>query len=98
MPRLAPVSLMPRPWIRPPTSPRPTRALDTRSILASVPHRNIVTLFDSSLTWSLIHPFLDDLIVDTGSSNTWVGANKPYTKTNTSVKTDDSVVSVMSHG
>jgi cathepsin E len=39
---------------------------------------------------------LDNLIVDTGSSNSWVGAFKPYRKTETSVKTGDSVVSIMS--
>ncbi|KAF8930621.1 hypothetical protein BGZ52_000891 [Haplosporangium bisporale] len=32
-----------------------------------------------------------DLIVDTGSSNTWVGANKPYVKTSTSQQTSNSV-------
>jgi cathepsin E len=37
---------------------------------------------------------LDDLIVDTGSSNTWVGAKAPYVKTKTSVNTYKSVVSI----
>jgi cathepsin E len=32
-----------------------------------------------------------DLIVDTGSSNTWVGATTPFTPTSTSTKTSDSV-------
>ncbi len=41
---------------------------------------------------------LDNLIVDTGSANTWVGAHKPYKKSCTSVKTGNSVVNVMSHG
>jgi len=31
------------------------------------------------------------LIVDTGSSNTWVGATKPYVKTSTSMQTSNSV-------
>ncbi|KAG1884799.1 acid protease [Suillus subluteus] len=31
------------------------------------------------------------LLIDTGSSNTWVGANTPYTRTNTSVDTGNSV-------
>ncbi|EKM49034.1 uncharacterized protein PHACADRAFT_107685 [Phanerochaete carnosa HHB-10118-sp] len=31
------------------------------------------------------------LLVDTGSSNTWVGASKAYVKTSTSVQTNDSV-------
>jgi cathepsin E len=40
--------------------------------------------------------FVDTLIVDTGSSNTWIGAEKHYVKTKTSVQTRDSVVSVLS--
>jgi cathepsin E len=36
-------------------------------------------------------PTTFDLIVDTGSSNTWVGATTPYTRTSTSVQTKDSV-------
>ncbi|KAN0128884.1 Aspartic peptidase domain containing protein [Lactarius tabidus] len=32
-----------------------------------------------------------NLLIDTGSSNTWVGAGKAYVKTSTSVKTSDSV-------
>jgi hypothetical protein len=39
-------------------------------------------------------PISDELLVDTGSSNTWVGANKPYLATNTSVKTSNKVVSI----
>ena len=39
---------------------------------------------------------LDDLIIDTGSSNTWVGGNKPYKETTTSVKTSDMVVRIVS--
>jgi hypothetical protein len=42
---------------------------------------------------------LDQLLVDTGSANTWVGANKSYVITNSSMKTSDSFVSIMScHG
>jgi cathepsin E len=43
-------------------------------------------------------PKLDSLTVDTGSANTWVGANKPYSKTKTSVKTDDFLVRIVSRG
>jgi hypothetical protein len=39
-------------------------------------------------------PILDNLIVDTGSSFTWVGGSKPYIATNTSVKTCNTVVSI----
>ena len=35
---------------------------------------------------------LDTLLIDTGSSNTWVGAGQPYVKTSTSQETDDSAV------
>jgi cathepsin E len=42
-------------------------------------------------------PILDSLIVDTGSANTWVGANAPYVRTNTSVNISETVVSVMSY-
>ena len=35
----------------------------------------------------------DSLLVDTGSSNTWVGANKEFVPTSTSVNTSDTVVS-----
>ena len=44
----------------------------------------------SILLWAI----LDNLIVDTGSSNTWVGANAPYVVTNTSVNTSELVVSI----
>jgi hypothetical protein len=46
---------------------------------------------------SYLTPILDSIIVDTGSANTWVGANTHYVKTNTSVNTSDTVVSVMSY-
>ena len=38
----------------------------------------------------------DNLLVDTSSANTWVGANQPYIPTKTSMKTNDSVVSIVS--
>jgi cathepsin E len=41
-------------------------------------------------------PILDNLMIDTGSSNTWLGANKAYNMTKTSVKTDDFFVSIVS--
>jgi hypothetical protein len=40
-------------------------------------------------------PFTDKLIMDTGSGNTWVGAEQEYVKTNTSVETYNSVVSIV---
>jgi hypothetical protein len=40
-------------------------------------------------------PFTDTLIVDTGSSNTWVGANKTYVKTKTSNETSELMVSIV---
>ena len=35
----------------------------------------------------------DSLLVDTGSSNTWIGAGKAYQRTSSSVMTNDAVVS-----
>jgi cathepsin E len=40
-------------------------------------------------------PFTDNLAVDTGSSNLWVGAGKKYVRTDTSVETNNSVVSIV---
>jgi hypothetical protein len=41
----------------------------------------------------------DQLLVDSGSALTWLGANgKTYVKTKSSVKTKESVVSIASHG
>jgi cathepsin E len=40
-------------------------------------------------------PFTDNLVVDTGSANTWVGADKAYVKTHTGVETYNSVVSIV---
>lgn len=35
---------------------------------------------------------IDQLLVDTGSSNTWVGAGKAFVRTSSSVQTSDKVV------
>jgi hypothetical protein len=43
--------------------------------------REKITIADALLSAT------DNLIVDTGSSNTWVGANTTYVKTTTSVST-----------
>lgn len=43
---------------------------------------------------SLTFTCTDNLIVDTGSSNTWVGASTPYTPTSTSTDTGEPVVSL----
>ena len=40
-------------------------------------------------------PISDNLVLDTSSANTWVGANQPYKKTKTSIKTSNSVVSTV---
>ena len=40
----------------------------------------------------------DQLLLDSGSALTWVGANKPYVKTKSSVKTKDTAVSIASLG
>lgn len=55
-----------------------------------------VCVFDRpQIRYDLITSFcLDSLLIDTGSSNTWVGAGKKYVKTSTSVQTKDSVVRI----
>jgi hypothetical protein len=40
-------------------------------------------------------PNLDSLVLDTASANIWVGAGQPYTVTSSSVKTGDSMVSIV---
>ena len=45
----------------------------------------------SSILWAI----LDELIVDTGSSNTWVGANASYRYSSSSVNTTKLVVSII---
>jgi cathepsin E len=40
----------------------------------------------------------DQLLLDSGSAVTWVGANKPYVKTKSSVNTNDFAVSIALHG
>ena len=44
----------------------------------------------------LYMPNLDNLILDTASANTWLGAYQPYNTTPSSVKTGDKVVSIVS--
>ena len=48
--------------------------------------------FLTSLTLSANTLLIDSLLIDTGSSNTWVGAGKAYVKTGTSVQTANRVV------
>jgi cathepsin E len=63
-----------------------------------VPPTYCKSCVDFCLAYSLLYgPFLDSLIVDTGSADTWVGANARYVRTNTSVETADFIVSVTSH-
>lgn len=42
-------------------------------------------------------PNLDNLIIDTAGANTWVGAEQSYKITSSSVKTNDTVVRIVSH-
>ena len=53
-----------------------------------------ITNFGSVYTTSIgigSPPIYYDLLVDTGSSNTWVGSGKPYVKTKTSINTYQNV-------
>jgi len=57
-------------------------------------HQHTVS-FLCSIGFLIDHLFdTDTLLVDTGSSNTWVGANKAYKTTNTSVDTGNTFVSI----
>ncbi|KIJ40049.1 hypothetical protein M422DRAFT_257118 [Sphaerobolus stellatus SS14] len=59
-------------------------------VVTSVPITNFATAYIASVgVGSPAHQF--DLIVDTGSSNTWVGAGGAYVKTSTSTQTGNSV-------
>jgi len=59
-------------------------------------HRLTVSFSRSNL-FSMGHLFdADTLLVDTGSSNTWIGASKSYEKTNTSKDTGGQFVSIRS--
>lgn len=61
-----------------------------RSIVGSVPVSNQVVSYIATV--GVGSPATDfDLIVDTGSSNTWVGAGKAFVKTSTSVSTGNRV-------
>ncbi len=68
-----------------------------RSTLAPLPRHVSQQDVTSLITDSDTVQRLVNLIVDTGSSNTWVGANtnNPYTPTNSSIDTGDSVVSCL---
>ena len=48
--------------------------------------------FNFGLSGDLTKRNLDSLLIDTGSSNTWVGAGQSYVQTSTSQDTGDSVV------
>jgi len=57
-------------------------------------HQHTVS-FSRSIGFLIDHLFdADTLLVDTGSSNTWIGANKAYVQTSTSVDTGDIFVSI----
>jgi hypothetical protein len=43
-------------------------------------------------------PILDNLMIDTGSATTWLGRNKTYEKTKTSVETGNFFVSIVRCG
>ena len=68
------------------------------NIGVGVPPTNCMSCVDFlSSMQSFMWAILDSLIVDTASSNTWVGAITPYSRTSTSVETPDLVVSIASY-
>ena len=52
-------------------------------------------MFGASSFLTLTLTRSDNLIVDNGSSNTWVGAGTPYAPTSTSTDTGQAVVSMI---
>ncbi|KAF8264374.1 family A1 protease [Lactarius quietus] len=52
---------------------------------------NVATFYQASVGIGSRLPLVNNLLIDTGSANTWVGAGKAYVQTSTSVQTDDSV-------
>ena len=63
----------------------------------NVPVTNQATIYTASVGVGT-PPTNYDLIIDTGSSNTWVGAGTAYVKTSSSVDTGDEVVSAQLRG
>jgi len=74
---------------------QPTMRMHTTALtLGWGVHQHTVS-FSCSIDFLIDHLFdADTLLVDTGSSNTWVGANKAYTTTSTSVDTGNTFVSI----
>lgn len=58
----------------------------------SVRNFNYIREVDASSELARVSTTKSQLLVDTGSSNTWVGAGKAFVKTSTSVQTVDKVV------
>ncbi|KAJ3503190.1 hypothetical protein NLJ89_g8548 [Agrocybe chaxingu] len=67
--------------------------LDTRAIINEQVDNQAVTYIASVGVGSPATNFLkpDDLLIDTGSSNTWVGAGKAYVRTSASTQTSNRV-------
>ncbi|KDQ62988.1 hypothetical protein JAAARDRAFT_28980 [Jaapia argillacea MUCL 33604] len=61
-----------------------------QGMIMSVPVENQAVTYVASVGVGS-PPTTYSLVIDTGSSNTWVGANKPYTRTSAGSQTDDLV-------
>ncbi|KAI8989237.1 acid protease [Trametes punicea] len=64
------------------------KATSLQQAISNVPATNAVVYYTVSVGVGT-PPTQYDLIVDTGSSNTWIGANQAYVKTNSSVDTGE---------
>ncbi|KAL0951625.1 hypothetical protein HGRIS_008306 [Hohenbuehelia grisea] len=62
--------------------------IESRAAVSSIPATNGVVTYTAQVT---VGNNSYSLIIDTGSSNTWVGARKAYTVSNTTVKTNQTV-------
>src|SRR6267154_2330676 len=54
-------------------------------------HRSCKFNLEREIAAANVSSYTDELIIDTGSANTWVGANKQYVETSTSVNTGKEV-------
>ena len=66
-----------------------------RRLASARPLPSVSNTFSKSCAQLTGSHIIDSLIVDTGSSNTWVGADQKYVKTSTSKSTGQSVVCLL---
>lgn len=90
-------NLAPRPWMMKSPTLSNTGTVDSTSIGIGDPptHCGPYQVLHGIIFYSDV-PISDNLVLDTWSTNTWMGANKEYQATSSSVKTGDIVVRIAS--